>query len=60
MAVVECFFLDSAPVSVRRSSGRIICFRSSSGDLPYVDDGIIEDQLGDEGLNELGRKEWQR
>jgi polyphosphate glucokinase len=30
------------------------------GDLPYVDDGIIEDQLGDEGLNELGRKEWQR
>lgn len=30
------------------------------GDLPYVDDGIIENQLGDEGLNELGRKEWQR
>jgi polyphosphate glucokinase len=30
------------------------------GDLPYVDDGIIEDQVGDEGLNELGRKEWQR
>src|SRR5215471_266368 len=30
------------------------------GDLPYIDDGIIEDQLGDEGLNELGRKEWQR
>lgn len=30
------------------------------GDLPYVDDGIIEDQLGEEGLNQLGRKEWQR
>jgi hypothetical protein len=30
------------------------------GDLPYVDEGIIEDQLGDEGLKELGRKEWQR
>jgi len=30
------------------------------GDLPYVDEGIIEDQLGDEGLNHLGRKEWQR
>jgi hypothetical protein len=30
------------------------------GDLPYVDDGIIEDQLGDGGLTELGKKEWQR
>jgi polyphosphate glucokinase len=30
------------------------------GDLPYVDDGIIEDQLGDSGLKELGRKDWQR
>jgi len=30
------------------------------GDLPYVDEGIIEAQLGDEGLNQLGRKEWQR
>ena len=30
------------------------------GDLPYVDDGIIEDRLGEEGLNELGKKEWQR
>ena len=30
------------------------------GDLPYVDDGIIEDQLGDEGLQELGKKTWER
>ena len=30
------------------------------GDLPYVDDGIIENVLGDEGLQELGKKDWQR
>ena len=30
------------------------------GDLPYVNDGIIEDRLGDEGLQELGRKRWER
>ncbi len=30
------------------------------GDLPYIDDGIIEEQLGDEGLKEMGKKEWQR
>lgn len=30
------------------------------GDLPYLDDGIIEDVLGEEGLEKLGRKEWQR
>jgi predicted NBD/HSP70 family sugar kinase len=30
------------------------------GDLPYVNDGIIERVLGDEGLRELGKKEWQR
>ena len=30
------------------------------GDLPYIDEGIIEDQLGDEGLQEMGKKEWQR
>ena len=30
------------------------------GHLPYIDDGIIEDVLGDDGLEELGRKEWQR
>ena len=30
------------------------------GDLPYVDEGVIEDQLGEEGLIELGKKEWQR
>ena len=30
------------------------------GDLPYVNDGIIEDQLGEEGLQELGRKNWER
>ena len=29
------------------------------GDLPYGD-GIIEDWLGDEGMNHLGKKEWQR
>ena len=29
------------------------------GDLPYGD-GIIEDWLGDEGMNQLGKKEWQR
>ncbi len=30
------------------------------GDLPYQEDFIIEDWLGDEGLKTLGRKEWQR
>lgn len=30
------------------------------GDLPYVDEGIIERVLGDEGLRKLGKKEWQR
>ena len=30
------------------------------GDLPYQDEFIIEDWLGDEGLESLGRKEWQR
>jgi hypothetical protein len=29
------------------------------GDLPYGD-GIIEDWLGDEGMKQLGKKEWQR
>ena len=30
------------------------------GDLPYQDDFIIEDWLGDEGLDSLGKKEWLR
>ncbi len=30
------------------------------GDLPYQDEWIIEDWLGDEGLKELGKKDWQR
>jgi predicted NBD/HSP70 family sugar kinase len=30
------------------------------GDLPYVDDDVIEQVLGDQGLEELGKKEWQR
>ena len=30
------------------------------GDLPYVEDGIIEDRLGEEGLEKLGKKDWQR
>jgi predicted NBD/HSP70 family sugar kinase len=30
------------------------------GDLPYGEDGIIEDWLGDEGMKQLGRKDWQR
>jgi polyphosphate glucokinase len=30
------------------------------GHLPYCDEGIIEHVLGDAGLEELGRKEWQR
>ena len=30
------------------------------GDLPFVENDIIERQLGDEGLKELGKKEWQR
>jgi ROK family len=29
------------------------------GDLPYIDDGIIEDQLGDEGMKAMGKKDWQ-
>jgi polyphosphate glucokinase len=29
------------------------------GDLPFGD-GIIEDWLGDEGMQQLGKKEWQR
>jgi len=30
------------------------------GDLPYVDDDIIEHVLGEVGLEELGKKDWQR
>jgi len=30
------------------------------GDLPYMDEGIIEDYLGEEGLETLGKKDWQR
>jgi len=30
------------------------------GDLHFVENDIIERQLGDEGLKELGKKEWQR
>lgn len=30
------------------------------GSLPYQDDFVIEDWLGDEGLQSLGRKDWQR
>ncbi|HEY2713241.1 MAG TPA: ROK family protein [Chthoniobacterales bacterium] len=30
------------------------------GDLPFIENDIIERQLGDEGLKELGKKEWQR
>ncbi|MDQ3199600.1 MAG: ROK family protein [Verrucomicrobiota bacterium] len=30
------------------------------GDLPYQEDWIIEDWLGDEGLEKLGKKDWQR
>ena len=30
------------------------------GDLPYVNEGIIEDMLGEKGLEELGKKEWRR
>jgi polyphosphate glucokinase len=30
------------------------------GDLPYCEDFIIEDFLGELGLEELGEKEWQR
>jgi hypothetical protein len=30
------------------------------GDLPFVEDDVIERQLGDSGLKELGKKEWQR
>lgn len=30
------------------------------GDLPYQDEYIIEDWLGDEGLDQIGKKNWQR
>jgi hypothetical protein len=30
------------------------------GDLPYVHDGIIEDEIGKEGLEQLGKKNWQK
>jgi hypothetical protein len=30
------------------------------GDLPYVDDGIIEDVLGTDGKKKLGKKAWRR
>ena len=30
------------------------------GDLPFQEEFVIEDWLGDEGLDSLGRKEWQR
>jgi polyphosphate glucokinase len=30
------------------------------GFLPYIDDGIIEDQLGAAGMEHLGKKEWRK
>ncbi|HEX3818584.1 MAG TPA: ROK family protein [Chthoniobacterales bacterium] len=30
------------------------------GFLPYIDDGILEDQLGDAGLERLGKKTWRK
>lgn len=30
------------------------------GFLPYIDDGIIEDQLGDDGLQRLKKKLWRK
>ena len=30
------------------------------GFLPYVNDGILEDQLGDAGKNRLGKKPWRK
>jgi polyphosphate glucokinase len=30
------------------------------GDLPYIHNGTIEDQLGNAGLEELGKKDWER
>ena len=30
------------------------------GFLPYIDDGIIEDQLGAAGMEELGKKQWRK
>jgi ROK family len=30
------------------------------GDLPYVHDGIIEDEIGKEGFQRLGKKNWQK
>jgi hypothetical protein len=30
------------------------------GDLPFVDDGIIEDVLGTDGKKKLGKKAWRR
>ncbi len=30
------------------------------GDLPYQDEYIIEDWLGDEGLEQIGKRNWQR
>ena len=30
------------------------------GDLPYVHYGIIEDEIGKEGLERLGKKNWQK
>lgn len=30
------------------------------GDLPYQEDWIIEDWLGDDGLEQLGKKDWLR
>lgn len=30
------------------------------GFLPYINDGIIEDQLGEAGMENLGKKDWRR
>src|SRR5438067_4739624 len=30
------------------------------GDLPYVHDGIIENEIGKAGLDRLGKKDWQK
>jgi polyphosphate glucokinase len=30
------------------------------GFLPYIDDGILEDQLGEAGMEKLGKKTWRK
>ena len=55
-----CFFSGSAPASARPWYGKKLCFRWSSATCPIASGDIIEEWLGQPGLERLGQKKWMR